>query len=970
MNLMDLFVQITGDNSNYKKALKESQEATESFAELAEAAGLKIATSLSLVGVGVAAIEAGKEFEEASIKMQRATGATGEALKGMEEQFASLYKTNTQSADAIAGALSLISQKTEATGKDLEDLTAISLQFAKVTGSDVAASVDQNQKLFSQWGIATNQQSTAMDKMVVVSQATGITAAALGQSMLALGATLRTMGFSFDESTALIGNFSKHGIDAQSVIGALNKAMGVFAKEGITDTKAALEAFVAKLQQAPDEATALKIAVETLGGKAGALVSLVDAARLAGFSIDELVQKQQDATGTVAKLADATQSLSGMFTKLEHQLQAALEPLGKGLITAAADAITALSPLLIAVGNVLTAFGELPGYVEASIAALIFFGANPITLGILGVAAAVGILASAFTDMTAASTAMDVKFSTWISGLDIGAKTAKDFAWAQDQINTALEHGLISATDAEKALTLLKAAQDKTIGAGFSSGLTVDLSALKGSATAPEATETLKVTDKLKGIKDETGAMALWVAQENIELAVQKSVVEQTAKYNETVQYSIDATGKFAGALPVAVTAIEFLTGKVAEAILAFRGYLEVEPPFASMTDLLVVDARKAQAGIDALTGAIITSQKVALDADPYAKLADGAQYFGLTTTEQFEKIATVSGEKFDQMLKTGLATEHDLAVAALKTAQAEIDADHAAGTMNDAMWQAQRTALDADLKAWEGHDEKVKVSRYDLSKELVSMVHSEFTNIESAIATDIVTWKGWADSIKSIGTTLAEDFLKIMLKGLFKPLEDQAAKTAASIVSKIGGLFSSSGGAAGVTGAIPIGAVAPDLASIASGGASAAGGVASAAGGTASAVGSAASSLSSVMGIVGGISAAVGAVSSIVGNFQMAGMNKTLDLIENYTRYLKIGLVEQGDSLLNDSHMIRNTLTDFMKFNWGVLTPYLQGMSIDLDSIAGGGKGGGGGNVFNFYGASLDDIKRELKLAGVLPNG
>lgn len=66
--------------------------------------------------------------------------------------------------------------------------------------------------------------------------------------------------------------------------------------------------------------------------------------------------------------------------------------------------------------------------------------------------------------------------------------------------------------------------------------------------------------------------------------------------------------------------------------------------------------------------------------------------------------------------------------------------------------------------------------------------------------------------------------------------------------------------------------------------------------------------------------------------------MNKTLDLIENYTRYLKIGLVEQGDSLLNDSHIIRNTLTDMMKFNWDVQATYFQGISEKLDTLIGMG--------------------------------
>jgi hypothetical protein len=71
--------------------------------------------------------------------------------------------------------------------------------------------------------------------------------------------------------------------------------------------------------------------------------------------------------------------------------------------------------------------------------------------------------------------------------------------------------------------------------------------------------------------------------------------------------------------------------------------------------------------------------------------------------------------------------------------------------------------------------------------------------------------------------------------------------------------------------------------------------------------------------------------------------METTMNAVEESTRYLKIGLVTQGDSLLNDSHVIRNTLTDFMAWNWGVATTYFQGISEKLDTIISKGGFGSG---------------------------
>jgi len=57
----------------------------------------------------------------------------------------------------------------------------------------------------------------------------------------------------------------------------------------------------------------------------------------------------------------------------------------------------------------------------------------------------------------------------------------------------------------------------------------------------------------------------------------------------------------------------------------------------------------------------------------------------------------------------------------------------------------------------------------------------------------------------------------------------------------------------------------------------------------------------SGAMGMVGAIAGVATAVSSIIGNFQMAGMNKSLDLIEKATRYSEshlLQIVERGVNL------------------------------------------------------------------------
>lgn len=74
---------------------------------------------------------------------------------------------------------------------------------------------------------------------------------------------------------------------------------------------------------------------------------------------------------------------------------------------------------------------------------------------------------------------------------------------------------------------------------------------------------------------------------------------------------------------------------------------------------------------------------------------------------------------------------------------------------------------------------------------------------------------------------------------------------------------------------------------------------------------------------LVGAISGVATAVSSIIGNFQMAGMNKSLDLIEHETRFSQIHL----SYILEKTNDFLPKLADIQAFNVGRFDPWLAHM-------------------------------------------
>lgn len=146
---------------------------------------------------------------------------------------------------------------------------------------------------------------------------------------------------------------------------------------------------------------------------------------------------------------------------------------------------------------------------------------------------------------------------------------------------------------------------------------------------------------------------------------------------------------------------------------------------------------------------------------------------------------------------------------------------------------------------------------------------------------------RGFVDAIfgaTSFGDAMKKTFLNVA-KGAVQLFIEQGLKA----------LFTNFTGLSGVIKNLGAG-LASVFGSAAKGASSAVGSVSSAAG----AVGTATKAIgSAVSGIVGAVSGVVSAVSSVVGNFQMASMNKTLGLIEESARYMKIWMGEQSQNLL-----------------------------------------------------------------------
>jgi hypothetical protein len=174
----------------------------------------------------------------------------------------------------------------------------------------------------------------------------------------------------------------------------------------------------------------------------------------------------------------------------------------------------------------------------------------------------------------------------------------------------------------------------------------------------------------------------------------------------------------------------------------------------------------------------------------PFGVLAESAQYFGITTADQFDEVARKSQEMYDKMLKSGKATERDLAQAALMTAQAKIDADLSSGRISAEQHAARSKEIKDELAMYTGAIKKKATLLEQIASETNRISDSMFRSMERGLASDIVHWKGFSQTIKNVFQTLGEDILTIMFHAFLKPVEKLFADVLAGIAEKLLGVF------------------------------------------------------------------------------------------------------------------------------------------------------------------------------------
>lgn len=295
---------------------------------MANPIALAAAAVSGLVAAGKAAFDASEKINSAYDDIRVGTGATEEALAGLQESFNNVYGNYAAETDDVATAIADLNTRLGLTGKPLEELSTQFLALNRMMGIDISSAIESASKAFQSWGVAAEDYGTTLDTIFRASQATGATVEALAESLGQNGATFRTLGFTIEEAAAMLGTFEKEGINSASVLSSLQIALRTFAAEGVTDASEALNQVIDSIQNASSSEGALTLATDVFGRSA---TEMVDAIRSGRFEFDELTAAIQNTDETIMTADAATTGFAERFQTLGNKITLALTPMGSNI---------------------------------------------------------------------------------------------------------------------------------------------------------------------------------------------------------------------------------------------------------------------------------------------------------------------------------------------------------------------------------------------------------------------------------------------------------------------------------------------------------------------------------------------------------------------------------------------------------------------------------------------------------------
>lgn len=371
-----------------------------------------------IVAMGAASVKAFNEVQGGLNIVTQKTGATGKALKDMQDSVRDLAKTLPTDFETAGTAVGELNTRFGVTGQELEKLSEQYIKFARVNGVDLNQSIDETQKALSAFGLSAKDAPALLDRLTKAGQESGASVDTLTQGLIQNATAFQELGLNMDQSVTLMSQLEKSGANSETTMQGLRKALKNAAADGIPLDQALtdLQNTILNGKNGMDGLTASY----QLFGKSGD--QIYGAVKNGTIDFTQLGQAASSASGTLNSVFEQTLTpadkfqmsmnslkdvgyeigntvlpmITPLIEKLSEKLKGLSEwwegmsPETQKMIVTIAGIAAAIGPLLVIIGQMATGIGAILKIIPMLGSAFTFL-TGPVGLVVAAIAAAIAI---------------------------------------------------------------------------------------------------------------------------------------------------------------------------------------------------------------------------------------------------------------------------------------------------------------------------------------------------------------------------------------------------------------------------------------------------------------------------------------------------------------------------------------------------------------------------------------------------
>lgn len=338
--------------NNYQRGLEDVNEQLNSgsarlqdYADKVDKVGEKLTSAgtamtkkitAPIVAVGTAVGAAWKKIDDAYDNIAAGTGAVGDTLQELCDNFDNVYGNFNADSASTSSAIADVNTRFGFMSDELEKCSINFLKFAEVNNVDVSSAIQDVSRYMGDANINSREYADVLDAITAASQSSGIAVTTLTENLTKYGAPMRALGISTQESIALFSQWEKVGVNTEIAFSGMKKSISNWAKEG-KDSKEEFKRMLNEIAAAPDIASATTTAIEVFGAKAGP--DLADAIQGGRFSVEDFLKVVQNSEGQLNASWEEMQDGPDKAKTAVHSLQLAGEDLADSALTTLAPTI-------------------------------------------------------------------------------------------------------------------------------------------------------------------------------------------------------------------------------------------------------------------------------------------------------------------------------------------------------------------------------------------------------------------------------------------------------------------------------------------------------------------------------------------------------------------------------------------------------------------------------------------------------